>query len=119
LAMEKVDIIEPWKKAIRMLVDDFHQEGLVHGDLRLANFIFTKDENPRRMLLVDFDWGGKVGEVFFPRGELAEELQVRNDRLDRLITKEHDDRVLPEIFTRVDKLAAEVPRLELEGSRRT
>ena len=62
LAMEKVDIIEPWKirsfseleawkKAIRMLVDDFHQEGLVHGDLRLVNFIFTKDENPRRMLL--------------------------------------------------------------------
>ena len=54
LAMEKVDIIEPWKirsfselktwkKAIRTLVDDFHQEGLVHGDLRLANLIFTKD----------------------------------------------------------------------------
>ena len=84
-AMEKVYIIEPWmtrsfselgtwKKTIRMLVDNFYQEGSVHGDLRLANFIFTKDENPHRMLLVDSNWGGKVGEAFFPRGELAEEL---------------------------------------------
>ena len=71
------------------------------------------------MLLVDFDWGGKVGEAFFPRGELAEELQARNNRLDRPITKKHDDRVLSDMFTQLDQLAAEVLRLELEGSRWT
>ena len=74
LAMEKVDTIkqeeiksftelETWRKDIWKLVEDFHREDLVHGDLRLANFIFTKDENPRRMLLVDFDWGGEVGAL--------------------------------------------------------
>ena len=79
LAMEKVDIVEPevieslselgkWKEEIRTLVSGFHKEGLVHGDLRLANFIFTNDKNPRKMLLVDFDWGGPEGKVFFPRG---------------------------------------------------
>ena len=36
--------------------------GLVIGDLRLADFIFTND-SPRRMLLAEFDWGGKAGGV--------------------------------------------------------
>lgn len=118
LAMKKIDTIDPreiksfseletWKKEIRSLVEDFHREGLVHGDLRPANFIFTKDKNPRRMLLVDFDWGGGVGKAFFPRGELAEELQVPNDRLKRLITKEHDDQVLAWTFTWLDQLATQ------------
>ncbi|KAF9648216.1 hypothetical protein BDM02DRAFT_3115685 [Thelephora ganbajun] len=117
LAMKKVDIVEPWKiqsfpeletwkKEIRQLVKDFHQEGLVHGDLRLANFIFTEGESPRRMLLIDFDWGGKAGEVFFPPGQLVEDLKVQDDRLDRPITKEHDDRVLAGAFTRLDQLVA-------------
>jgi len=65
LAMKKIDIVKSWengsfselntwKKDIRKLVEDFHRKGLVHGDLLLANFIFTKD-SPCRMLLVDFD----------------------------------------------------------------
>ena len=65
LAMEKIDIVDPWKikpfseldrwkKGIRELVEDFYQEDSVHGDLRLANFIFTR-ARPYRMLLIDFD----------------------------------------------------------------
>ena len=118
LAMEKVDVVDLsmvdsfperlgiWKQKIRKLVDDFHQEDLVHGDLRLANFIFTND-SPCRMLLVDFDWGGKAAEVCFPRGELAEDLRVeggQDDRLDRPITKEDDDRVLAVTFKRLDNI---------------
>ena len=44
---------------------------------------------------------------------------MRNDRLDRPITKKHGDWVLSETFTRLGKLAAGVLRLELEGSRWT
>ena len=61
--MKKVDIVGPrrikpfselgrWKKEIRALIEDFHWEDLVHGDLRLANFIFTR-ARPYRMLLID------------------------------------------------------------------
>ena len=38
-----------------------------------------------------------------------------HDRLDRPITKVHDDRILSEMFARLDQLAVEVLRLELEG----
>jgi len=119
LAMEKVDVVSlstmesfpelnNWKKEIQKLVKGFHEGGLVHGDLRLANFIFTKD-SPCKMFLVDFDWGGWVGEVCFPRGELAKGLRVQDnqdDYLDQPITKEDDNRVLAETFRLLDHFAA-------------
>jgi len=121
--IEKVDLVDPsgvgaddvetflleldkCKKEIQRLVEDFHKEGLVHGDLRLANMIFTKG-TPRRMLLVDFDWGGKVSEVHFPRGLLAEELRAQDSRdncLDRPITVGDDNRVLAGSFESLDKI---------------
>ena len=58
------------------------------------------------MMLVDFDWGGKVGEAFFPPGQLTEELNVDDSRLDRPITKEHDKKILEETFKSLDYLAA-------------
>ena len=64
---------------------------MVHGDLRLANFVIAKDEDRRRIFLIDFDWGGKEGEVVFPYELLIEELGIQNHRLrDRKIAKEHD-----------------------------
>ena len=110
VVMEKIDTIDcqriasfseagEWKEHIKELVDGFHEEGLVHGDIRLVNFVFTESENPRKMLLVDFDWGGEVGEVEFPHELLTEELGVSNDQLHgRLITKEHDLRCLSHVF---------------------
>ena len=53
--------IKAWKEEIQALVHDFHEEGLVHGDLRPLNFILVPGDTPK-MLLVDFDWGGKEGE---------------------------------------------------------
>lgn len=75
VVMEKVDtagifkagsLFEPekWKEEIwsLLVVQGFHAEGLVHGDLRLANFIFTKSTNPRRMMVVDFPpWSSHQG----------------------------------------------------------
>jgi len=113
VAMEKIDTADyrrimsfpeagKWKSDIEELVHGFHQEGLVHGDLRLANFVFTSDK-PRRMVLVDFDWGGKDGEVEFPHEELIEDLGVSNDRLcGRKITKEHDQECLEKVTEWLD-----------------
>jgi len=110
VAMEKIDSVavekitsfpevEEWKKDIQALMGGFHQKDLVHGDLRLANFIFTKSENPRRMLLVDFDWGGKEGEVVYPSKLLNPELGVPNKKLrDRKITKDYDRKCLERVF---------------------
>ena len=104
VAMEKVNTVnheditpfpeaEEQKKDIKALVGGFHQQDLFHGDLHLTNFIFAKSDKPRRMLLVDFDWGGKVGKAMFPHAELVSELGVPNNRLrDRKITKEHDQK---------------------------
>ena len=110
VAMEKVNIVDPrtitsfpeageWERCFKELVNDFHREDFVHGDLRLANFVFTESNNPRKMVLVDFDWGGKEGEVVFPHERLNEELGVPNDRLcDRQITKVHDQRCLSRVL---------------------
>jgi hypothetical protein len=114
VVMEKIDTVDhriiesfpeagKWKKDIKALVDGFHAENLVHGDLRLVNFVFTKSDNPRKMLLVDFDWGGKEGEVVFPHELLNEELGVSNDRLcGRKITKDHDRKCLAEVLRWLD-----------------
>jgi hypothetical protein len=99
--MRKVDVVNPreikcfpeldtWKEDIRRLVEGFHDQGLVHGDLRLENLIFT-ESSPRKMMLVDFDWGGREGEVCYPPGRLPEELWDQDDQsscFGRLITKE-------------------------------
>jgi len=110
VAMEKIDTLdykriasfprpEEWERSLKALVDEFHRKGFVHGDLRLANFVFTKSDNPRRVLLVDFDWGGKDGEVVFPHERLNEELGVPNNHLrDRQITKDHDRRCLSKVL---------------------
>lgn len=54
---------ENWLTDIIKVVNAFHTHGYVHGDLRPPNFIVNGD----RLLLVDFDWGGKSGEAKFPR----------------------------------------------------
>ncbi|KAI0296953.1 hypothetical protein B0F90DRAFT_1005618 [Multifurca ochricompacta] len=56
-----------WSKDLKKLVDGFHEEGFVHGDLRDANLIVPK-KNPKRIMLLNFDWGGDVksGAVHYP-----------------------------------------------------
>jgi len=82
-----------WKEDLTKLVRDFHNEGLVHGDLRDANFTISKN-NPEQIKLFDFDWGGRVGEASFPTKLLNEELTGGKKLTSLKITKEHDNRVL-------------------------
>ncbi|KAI9511687.1 protein kinase subdomain-containing protein PKL/ccin9 [Russula earlei] len=77
---------ELWK-----LMEDFHDRGFVHGDLREPNILYDGE----RMILLDFDWGGKVGDAMYPTGLLTNELtDGRAEDADSTISKDDDRRVL-------------------------
>lgn len=75
--IESFPELEMWKENIETLVKDFHQQATVHGDLRLANFIFTESKNLGRILLVDFDRGGEVRGI---SQRVAEETTRKNEK---------------------------------------
>ena len=53
---------------LKTIVKKLEEHGFVHGDFR-ANNIMVKEgkqgEEPST-LLIDFDWAGKAGEVYYP-----------------------------------------------------
>jgi len=57
---------ETWLKKMDEVVKVLHKHDYVHGDLCPPNF--TVDEE--RLLLIDFDWGGKEGQATFPDAQL-------------------------------------------------
>jgi len=74
-------------------VKSFHDAGFVHGDLREPNIMC--DGEKEKAMLIDFDWGGKVGEAYYPTAWLSPELtNGRHDDTNPKITKEDDIRVL-------------------------
>ncbi|OCB85161.1 hypothetical protein A7U60_g7787 [Sanghuangporus baumii] len=87
ITQEKRDSL---KSIMRDLVDSFHAEGLVHGDLRGPNILY----NGETVILVDFDWGGKDGEVSYPTVQLCEELMAGRNISDLKIRKQDDLRIL-------------------------
>jgi hypothetical protein len=48
---------------IRQILE-LHQQGFVHGDLRFFNIVLRGKDGS----LIDFDLGGRIGEVTFPKG---------------------------------------------------
>lgn len=95
--------IRKWSKDLESLVSGFHNEGWVHGDLRDANLIVS-DENPTQVMLVDFDWGGKDGAVYYPTALLHEELEKPGRQGDLSITKEDDERVLAFTLNKLEQI---------------
>ncbi|KAI5986002.1 hypothetical protein EDC04DRAFT_2589995 [Pisolithus marmoratus] len=55
---------ERLRDELRRSLQKLHQIGLVHGDVRDANVMVTKDR--LGWMLVDFDWSGKIEEVRYP-----------------------------------------------------
>jgi hypothetical protein len=49
-----------WANQLRQLVDVFHAEGLVHGDLWSPNILCNGD----RLMLLNFDWEKRKGRCF-------------------------------------------------------
>jgi len=62
----------------------------VHGDLREPNMLCDGE----KVMLVDFDWGGKVGEAYYPTARLSPELTNGRHNPNPKITKDDDWRVL-------------------------
>ena len=79
-----------WIDEIQALMEGFHGQNLVHGDLRDANILCKEGS----VMLVDFDWGGKDGEVCYPTPNLNEELLQDRMQEDLTIRKEDDRRIL-------------------------
>lgn len=105
-----------WSKEIihkgfktKSLVNDFHDKGWVHGDLRDAN-LTVGDKALGRVMLVDLDWGGNVdyGPVYYPTVFVNEELEKPGHPGDFRLTKEHDDRVLAFSLDKLEKKIIEV-----------
>lgn len=76
--------------AIRAL----HDKDMVFGDLRPPNVIFVGADAK----LIDFDWSGKEGEVFYPRGLSERVGWVDGVKSFRRIEKAHDKMMLEKHF---------------------
>jgi hypothetical protein len=76
-----------------------HQECLVHGDIRDTNIMVKKDGSPG-ILLVDFDWSGKIGETRYPMNVYCGKRLWRpaGAKDGQLILAEHDIQMLDAMF---------------------
>ena len=83
-------LCDQWADDMKNLVQSFHDLDLVHGDLREPIMLC----NGEKVMLVDFDWGGKVGEAYYPIARLSPELTDGRDNTNPKITKDDDWRVL-------------------------
>ncbi|KAK0462874.1 uncharacterized protein EV420DRAFT_1618841 [Desarmillaria tabescens] len=81
---------------VKAAVTQLHCEGLVFGDLRRPNVMFTHDS---KVMLIDFDWAGKEGEVRYPRGLSSRVVWPDGAGDFQLIKKEHDMVMLERNFT--------------------
>jgi hypothetical protein len=53
------------RKRLEEIVAKLEAGGVVHGDFRVTN-IMIKPGEEELAVLVDFDWAGKAGEVYYP-----------------------------------------------------
>ncbi|TRM63414.1 hypothetical protein BD626DRAFT_271443 [Schizophyllum amplum] len=78
-----------------------HDAGYVHGDIRMPNVLIKDGEGDAdaRILLLDFDWAGKEGEVHYPP-DLSREIPWASGIEEfGLIKKEHDIAMIHKIYT--------------------
>lgn len=97
---------EPCKGAVRQSIDQFHNLGFVHGDLRDTNVFVRYYQDRWECQLIDFDWAGREGEVVYPVGVYNTNLVWRPERYmdGHLIIAEHDQRTMEEFLRRRTKI---------------
>jgi serine/threonine protein kinase len=83
-----------------------HEKGFSHGDIRAYNCVFS-DEGSH---LIDFDFGGKAGEVTYPEGyqtHLNDGKRIPDTVLaeDTAIEKWHDVYALVKLFLELHKVS--------------
>lgn len=74
---------------IRAVIDQLHQSGYVHGDIRDTNVMVSSNGH---VILLDFDWAGESGKVRYPMNtHYGDDLwRPEGARDGMLITCEHD-----------------------------
>jgi Ser/Thr protein kinase RdoA (MazF antagonist) len=90
-----------WIDDLEKLMQSFHDHGLVHGDLREPNILCDGET----VMLIDFDWGGKVGEAYYATARLCPELTDGRHSTDPKITKDDDRRVLQNTLKELKRVA--------------
>jgi serine/threonine protein kinase len=93
-------LCDKWIGDLTNLVQAFHEIGLVHGDLREPNILCDED----KVMLIDFDSGGKEGETFYPFVRLNPELTNGRHDTSLKISKHDDLRVLRNTFSNLKRL---------------
>ena len=83
-------LLHKWKYDLRNLMRAFHENDLIHGDLREPNFLCIGEA----VMPVDLDWVGKIGGACYPSAQLRRELTIGRDSSDPKITKDDDRRIL-------------------------
>ena len=72
---------------------NLHENGMVHGDIRVYNMVFSlaSDGEKPDGCLIDFDYGGTEGEAKYPSGYVRALLDgTRCGEAGQVITKEND-----------------------------
>ena len=83
-------LLDKWTEDLQNLMRSFHDAGFVHGDLREPNILCDGE----KLKLIDYDWGGVVGEARYPHAQLCYELTNGRNGSDPRITKDDDKRIL-------------------------
>ncbi|KAG1795983.1 uncharacterized protein HD556DRAFT_1290262 [Suillus plorans] len=87
---------QPLKAAITSLIQELHNAGYVHGDVRDANFVVKDNKD---FMLLDFDWAGPKQETHYPIRVNRTDIRRPDDARDgEKITTEHDLEMLNFVF---------------------
>ena len=85
---------------IKKKLEELHQRGMVHGDIRNAN-IMVQIAVTDSFMLLDFDWAGTIGQVKYPMNVNRTDLWRPSGAVDgELIKAEHDMMMLDDMFGR-------------------
>lgn len=52
-------------EGVRSQLKSLHERNLVHGDIRDTN-IMVKTDDKTKVMIIDFDWAGELGQVWYP-----------------------------------------------------
>ncbi|KAF8322897.1 uncharacterized protein EI90DRAFT_3077263 [Cantharellus anzutake] len=87
-----------FKDEIEEKVQALRQQAFVHGDIRTTNVMVRKDGKPG-ILLVDFDWAGKIEEVRYPMNVNNVDIKRPTGAVDgELIKPDHDIDMIKYMF---------------------
>eukprot|EP00118_Oscarella_pearsei_P020943 m.232188 g.232188 ORF g.232188 m.232188 type:complete len:589 (+) comp40077_c1_seq4:199-1965(+) len=75
------------KEGIKTALDAMHGKDLVHGDLRAANVLVSKEGEVK---VIDFDWAGRENEVLYPKNLNYLLVWAKGVRCGKPLQKAHD-----------------------------